>query len=131
MDDPTIQLRASVGDIAFIRRLHRSSFEGQRVKGAMYIQDGALIYRLACGKRFCCEFCNKSYPLTEVKAVEVLINQMAPIASSNGRYICWHVQSGLKITIKDGTTILVKMEDASHFGPGLMKVCGLLNDVDF
>ena len=96
LDDPTIQLRASVGDIAFIRGYYRNVLSGPCVKGAMYVQDGALYYRPACGKRFCWECCKKNYQLTEIKGVEVLKNQLVPLTPRGNQNR--HLR--LKITIE-------------------------------
>ena len=91
------------------------------IKGAMYVQDGSLHYRTACGRNLCCKCCSSRYDLAEIKSVEVVQNQ-----SMGGHNL--HIPIGLKITMRDGTLIIVAMKDATEFAPQLMKSCNLLTE---
>ena len=121
LNDVTISLKAEVGDIVILSRYRRSAASGSCISGAMYVQDGSLHYRAACGRNLCCKCCSSRYDLAEIKSVEVVQNQ-----SMGGRNP--HIPIGLRITMRDGTLIIVAMKNAAEFAPQLIKSCKLLSD---
>ena len=121
LNDATISLKTEVSDIVIFHRHYGSEAIGPCIKGAMYVQDGSLHYRTACGRNLCCKCCSSRYDLAEIKSVEVVQNQ-----SMGGHNL--HIPIGLKITMRDGTLIVVAMKDATEFAPQLMKSCNLLTE---
>ncbi len=124
LDDPTIQLKAEVGDIAIVQKHYHSQLAGPCVRGAMYVQDGALRYRPACGRTFCCSSCYRVYQLSSITKVELLEHQTVSL-STTSQYRQQPVRCGLKISLNTDTVIVVVMSEAPVFGPRLRTLCGL------
>ena len=127
--DPTVTIRATVGDVFFDYGLYQSYNVGGCASGLMYVKEDSLVYECICCGRLCCLFCRccgsccgKSFDLDELTSVEVLENQSFSIRDRQS--VLWiNLNPGLRIKVKrpSGTevTVLVQMQDAHEFAAQL------------
>ena len=101
-NDPTITVKAEVGDIIISGRYSTQEVRGG-CKGIMYVKDGYLYYQVLC---CCCCCCKRQFLLSDITHIQT-----------------WNQR--IEITLSNGCNIFVLVPDAAIFGPQLMKATGL------
>ena len=129
LNDPTVAIHTTVGDIAIVRRYSSTLVKGC-CNGVMYVRpsEGLLYYETKCGSSLCCRCCRHSFAITDISRVEVIENGRVLIRSGSrarsgdmladgGEYLDLH--PGLKIIFGNSAhptaVIHVAMPDAKRF----------------
>ena len=138
-DDPTVTIRATVGDVFFDYGVYQSYSVGGCNNGLMYVKETRLEYDSICCGRLCCvccrccgACCGKFFDLETIASVEVLENQSFSIRDRQA--MLWiNLNPGLKMIVKRPSgaevTVLVQMQDAHEFAAQLTSRLGLKQSV--
>lgn len=132
--DPTVTIRATVGDVFFDYGVYQSYSVGGCNSGLMYVKEDRLVYDCTCCGRLCClccrccACCGESFDLDSVTSVEVMENQSFSIRDRQA--VLWiNLNPGLRMIVKRSSgyevTVLVQMQDAHEFAAQLSSRLGL------
>ena len=126
LNDPTVAIHATVGDIAIVRGYCSTTAIRGGCNGVMYVRpsEGLLYYETKCGSSLCCRCCRHSFAITDISRVEVIENGRISYSAGSTQYLDLH--PGLKIIFGNSAhptaVIHVAMPDAKRFVSELKEI---------
>ena len=123
LNDPSVIVHATVGDIAFDKacRCGEATVE-KGCEGLMYVKENVLYYEIALSQgRLCCLSLRQAYNVTDITSIEVFEDR---VEGFKNKFII--LRPGLKIAVKPQsgsvTTIFVAMPEATEFAAKLKEL---------